>query len=160
MSVGARATLRQVWIGAIRLAVDGPARGAVKVTLLRDGSPLLRLLCEAPGPSAFSLPRVNDLTPQLPDGGAQLPLPYPPHGIEFTHGLRGHLALELTAGGEPAELGTIELAVRELRLGGHRFQALQWDEDADWTPLGLWRLDPEEAADTASGLLSWALELR
>lgn len=159
----ARAKLRHMWMGSIRLGAgdrSGSVRGPLEVVVLRDGVTLTRLLLDAPGDGVFTLPRIHDLTPQLPDGSEQDPLPYPPHGIEFAHGLRGHLALRLTtADGEAAPPADLEVAHREIRLVGMSFDRLCWAQDATWTPLESWTLEPAAGDPSASGLRSWRLAL-
>ena len=104
-----------MWIGSIRLIVqtkDAPDAGTnnlVQAIVTRNNAELRTLNLDYPAEADLQrgairsydyigptrLPRRNDKTPELPPGVGQDPMPYPGYGLEYSDGLKGHLAIHL-----------------------------------------------------------------
>lgn len=167
-----------MWVGSIRLRVrtkDAPNAGTdnlVRATVVRDGRELVSLLLDYVDEDDLergalrdynyisSLPRINDATPQLPDGIGQDPMPYPSYGIEFSHGLHGHLRLRLNIGGDDMWIkDNVDLDVREIQVRNTSFDTVAWQEDSTWTYLGTWSQDVTLSTDFFEGFSTWDLAL-
>jgi len=160
-----------MWIGSIRLDVatkDANFAGTdslVRALIVRDGSELLGLRLDYPAENDlergasrdydyFTLPRINDQTPQLPDGIGQSPMPYPDHGIEFSSGMAGHLTLRLKIGGDDMWIkDQVDLYIREVRLVNTSFDTLEWKHVATWGK------DVAMSTDSGEGKSTWNLNL-
>ncbi|HEY9834044.1 MAG TPA: hypothetical protein V6D26_26060 [Stenomitos sp.] len=169
-----------MWIGSIRLIVetkDAPFAGTdslVQATILRDGAELRVLNLDYPteddlepgairnydyiGPT--KLPRRNDLTPELPPGVGQNPMPYPGYGFEFSNGLNRHLKIRLRIRGDDMWIkDNVDLYVRFIRQRATSFDTLAWQEDSDWTYIASWTQDVAMSTDKSEGVTTWNLNL-
>jgi len=168
------------WIGAIRLVVetaDEPYAGTdglVQATIIRDGNSLRVLNLDYPaendherdairgynysGPTA--IPRRNDLTPSLPPGIGQIPMPYPGYGFEFSNGLNGHLSIRLKINNSDMWIkDKVDLYVKFIRQVATSFDTLAWQEDPNWTYIASWTQDVSMSTDASEGVTTWNLIL-
>lgn len=169
-----------MWIGAIRLTVhtkdarDAGTDSLVQARVLRNGDELRVLNLDYPseddlergairnydysGPTR--LPRRNDRTPELPPGIGQNPMPYPGYGFEFSHGMNGHLTLQLHIRGDDMWIkDNVDLYVRQIRLRATSFDTLAWQEDSDWNYVASWTRDVAMSTDSDEGATRWNLVL-
>ncbi|MDQ1923547.1 hypothetical protein [Massilia pseudoviolaceinigra] len=106
------------------------------------------------------LPRRNDLTPVLPAGIGTIPMPYPGYGLEFSHGLSGHLQIKLRVNGDDMWIkDNIDLYVKFIRLRAIDFGTLAWLEDTHWTYIASWTQDVALSNDDDEGVPTWTLNL-
>lgn len=158
-----------MWIGAIRFSIrtgDLPSTGThslVQVRVLRDEDVLTIFPLDAPpeiglphesimtfelvGPDW--LPRHNDETPNYPPGYAANPMPYPSYGFEFSHGLPGHMRLQLWIDGDDAfQWMWVDLAVKVIREVDTQFGFKIWKRHPFWQEVQLW--EPESYVTMSS----------
>lgn len=169
-----------MWIGSIRLVVrtkntsDAGTDNTVTARLLRDGREL-RIYnldysgendLEAGASRAYDyigpskLPRRNDGTPELPPGIGQSPMPYPDYGFEFSHGLNGHLTIELRINGDDMWIkDSVELHIRQIREVATSFDTFAWREDSSWTRVATWGQDVRMSTDSSEGSTTWRLNV-
>jgi hypothetical protein len=166
-----------MWIGSIRVDVktkDQQFAGTdslVRAVIVRDGAELLALRLDWPTENDlergafrdytyFTLPRINHLTPQLPDGIGMSPMPYPDHGIEYSIGMNGHFTLRLRIGGSDMWVkDNVDVYIREVRQVATSFDTLAWQEDSDWTYVASWGQDVAMSTDSGEGKTTWNLNL-
>ena len=166
-----------MWIGSIRLVVDtedAPNAGTdslVTATIVRDGLSVLNLNLnyaneddlERDAHRAYDylkLPRVNHLTPELPDGIGQIPMPYPSFGVEFSNGLSGHLKLRLKIhGGDMWIKDNVDVHIKEVKPVTTGFDSFVWQQEASWTHIGTWSEDVAMSTDFFEGVPTWKLAL-
>jgi hypothetical protein len=169
-----------MWIGSIRLivatenAASAGTDSLTQATVLRNGTALSVLNLDYPAendlePGAIrnydymgptKLPRRNDLTPELPPGVGQNPMPYPGYGFEFSSGLNGHLKIRLRIHGDDMWIkDNVDLYVRFIRLKATSFDTLAWQEDSDWTYIASWTQDVAMSTDSGEGVTTWTLNL-
>jgi hypothetical protein len=155
-----------MWIGGMMLRVttkDTPVAGTdnlIRAIVVRDGAEVRALKLDYPNEDDLERGAVrnyfylnlgwdNDQTPQLPPGIGQTPMPYPPYGIEFSHGLRGHLWIK----------DNVELYTKEIRRRATSFDTLAWQEDSHWTHVANWPQDAFVSTDSSEGSTTWTLSL-
>lgn len=166
-----------MWIGSIRLnvrtkdATNAGTDNLVRARILRDGIEILALKLDYQDEddlergavrnyNYLGLPWINHLTPKLPDGIGQNPMPYPSFGIEFSQGLDGHLKLRLTIGGDDMWIkDNVDLYIKEVRLKATSFDTVAWIEDSNWTYIGTWDNDVPMSTDSSEGVAAWNLNL-
>jgi len=169
-----------MWIGAIRLVVrtaDISLAGTdslVQATILRDDEAIRVLNLDYPAEDdlergaqraydyygATLWPLVFDQTQPLPDGISQDPMPYPDYGLEFSHGLHGHLTIRLRIKGDDMWIkDDIALYIRAIQRRATSFDTLGWIEDADWAYTASWSRDVWMSTDGDEGHTTWTLEL-
>jgi hypothetical protein len=165
-----------MWIGSLRLRVRTKARpeagtdNLVTVGLLRDGNEVAKLRLDhryqddlEPGVSQnftftgpSSLPRSHD-RPPMNEGTSRKPV-YPPYGIEFSQGCKGHLALQATIHGDDLWIkDSVELFVREIRPSIHADGTVTWVESSEWTPVARWGKDAPISGDKREGTRTWTM---
>lgn len=162
-------------IGAIRLAVetkDSAHAGTdslVTAAVLRDGGEIIRLRVDYAGEDDlergavrnddyFRLPRKNHLTPELPDGIGQNPMPYPDYGLEFSSGLDNHLVLRLQIHNDDMWVkDNVQLYVKRVRQKATSFDTVGWEEDATWEYVSSWGRDVAMSMDSDEGTRTWRL---
>lgn len=167
-----------MWIGSIKLAVrtknapDAGTDSLVRAGVLRDGNEIARLNLDYADEDDLergasrnyrysTLPRKNHLTPELPDGIGQIPMPYPDHGFEFSNGVNGHLKLRLGIHDEDMWIkDNVDLYIKEVRNVATSFDTLAWKEDTHWTYLGSWPMDVAMSTDSDEGKTTWTLNLQ
>lgn len=165
-----------MWIGAIRLAVatkDSPDAGTdalVTVEVLRDGAKVVTLALDFDGIDDLergshrtyayvNLPRHNDQTPELPPGIGQSPMPYPDHGIEFSHGLPGHLRLRLRIHDDDMWVkDSVTAWIKRIEREATSFDTEAWVEH-QWSHLGDWTQDVALSEDDDEGVTTWTLRV-
>ncbi len=166
-----------MWIGSIKLRVrtkDAPNAGTdslVVATVVRDDVNVRNLKLDYPSENDLergatrdyvyaNLARNNDQTPELPPGIGQSPMPYPSHGIEFSHGLKGHLKLRLQIKGDDMWIkDDVELLTRRIRQKSSGIDTIDWVEDSEWSHVGSWPADKAISTDSSEGVASWSLNL-
>ena len=169
-----------MWIGAIRLVVqtkDAAFAGTdstVQCVIMRDGHQLRVLNLDHSGEDdlergttrnfdyrgAKKMPRRNDQTPELPEGIGQDPMPYPDHGFEFSHGLKGHLTLKLRMTGDDMWIkDKVDLFVVFISRQPTSFDTEEWQEDSHWTHIASWTQDVAMSTDSSEGTTTWNLLL-
>lgn len=166
-----------MWIGSIRLGVrtkDAPNAGTddlVLARVLRDGNQVVALRLDYSDEDDLergasrnyfypTLPRHNDATPELPPGIGQNPMPYPSEGLEFSHGLHGHLKIVLTTSGTDMWIkDNVDLYIKEIRNVATSFDTLAWVKDAAWTYIATWSQDVAMSWDPTEGIPIWVLNL-
>lgn len=115
-----------------------------------------------PGAQRFYGYEINGLflddTPPLPAGIGRIPSPYPSRGMEYSHGLSGHLRSRLRIHGHDMwTKDKVEIYVKEIRQLATSFDTLEWIEDSDWTKLGTWGADADLSTDSSEGSTTWTL---
>jgi hypothetical protein len=166
-----------MWVGSIRVGVwtadvdNAGTDSLVQVEVLRDGVWIKTLNLDYSNEDdlerdAFrdyfylNLPWVNDLTPALPSGVGQSPMPYPSFGFEFSNGLYGHLRLRLHIRGDDMWVkDKVDLSVRQVRLVSTSFDTLAWQQDSSWSVVGVWGQDVAMSTDGDEGVETWTLIL-
>jgi hypothetical protein len=166
-----------MWIGAIRLrvrtkdAVDAGTDSLVKAHILRNFVPIKTLRLDYTSEDDlergavrnydyWGLPWDNDQTPQLPPGIGQNPMPYPFFGLEFSHGLPGHLVVMLQIFGSDMWIkDEVELYVRVIRLVSTSFDTIAWQENSSWTHIATWGQDVKMSTDSDEGASTWNLNV-
>ncbi|MEN0015888.1 MAG: hypothetical protein AAGC46_21160, partial [Solirubrobacteraceae bacterium] len=104
------------------------------------------------------LTRRNDQTPELPPGIGQSPMPYPDFGLEFSHGVSGHLRLRLHIHGDDMWIkDNVDLAIKQVRQVATSFDTLAWKQDAAWSGAGTWSQDVALSTDGSEGVTTWSL---
>jgi hypothetical protein len=169
-----------MWIGSVRLVVstkDQAFAGTdslVQASFQRDGNQLGLLNLDYPtendlergavrnydyiGPTKIT--RHNDATPELPPGIGQNPMPYPGYGYEYSHGLTGHLRIELRIRNDDMWIkDDVDLYIREIRNRATSFDTLAWIEDDHWSYIGSWTRDVAMSTDSSEGVSTWNLVL-
>ena len=161
-----------MWIGSIRLrvktkdATDAGTDSLVTATIVRDGEDIEALGLDYRSENDLErgavrnydyigptrLPRSLDKTLPLPPGISQNPMPYPDYGIEFSHGLKGHLTVRLQIYDDDMWIkDNVELHIKELRLKPTSFDTVDWQEDANWTAVVHWSKDTAMSTDSDEG---------
>jgi hypothetical protein len=158
-----------MWIGAIRLRVrtmDAAGAGTdhlVTATIVREGVDVVRLALDYQDEDDLQRGAVrnydysklhwdNDETPRLPDGVMSTPMPYPSWGIEFSHGLHGHLKIRLEIHGDDRwDKDDVRLHIREIREVATSFDTVEWREDSGWTHIGTWNNNIAMSSDSDEG---------
>jgi len=169
-----------MWISAIRLvartswATDAGTDSLVQASIMRDGRQLVLLNLDYPaeddlergairaydyiGPT--KLPRSNDQTPELPAGIGQSPMPYPGYGLEFSHGLAGHLVVQLHIRNDDMWIkDNVDLYVQRIRQRATSFDTLAWIEDNTWDYVASWTQDVAMSTDSGEGHEFWNMQL-
>jgi hypothetical protein len=163
-----------MWIGEIRFAVqtkDASYAGTdsmVDAVLLRDEEELVTLGLNRKGVNDLQrgsmdefifrdLPRHNDRTFGLPPSSVQIPMPYPPTGIEFSDGLPGHLKFRLIIEGNDLWIkDKVVISIKQFRF---TFEAQDWVLDQNWSVIGSWGRDAKMSTDFWEGDNQWILVL-
>ncbi len=159
-----------MWIGTIRLQVrtkDAPHAGTdddVVVTIVRDGADVATVNLNKPNQNDLEqrdfrdydytqFPRSTDQTVVPDPEFAAIPTPYPPHGIEFSYGIPGHLALRLAIRGDDMWIeDSVALSIRELVQRND-----VWREREEWTHVDTWEVDSRMSTDRSEGVRTWTL---
>ena len=147
-----------MWVGSIRLDVTtknadhAGTDSLVTATVVRDGEELYDLKLDYSDEDDLErgavraywyhdVPRRNDETDELPPGIGQSPMPYPDHGVEFSHGMAGHLRLRLRVHGSDLWIkDSVTLRIRRVEQVANSFDTLVW-EDQPWEFVGVWGKD-------------------
>jgi hypothetical protein len=112
----------------------------VTATIVRDGKELYDLTLDYANEDDLErgasrrywyldIPRRNDGTPELPPDIGQIPMPYPDFGVQFSHGLAGHLALRLRVHGDDLWIkDEVDVSIREVSRVATSFDTEAWQE--------------------------------
>jgi hypothetical protein len=164
-----------MWIGSIRLRIrteDVPHAGTdseVRVTIMRDGQDVQTVSLDLPGEDNLErgttrdyvytrLERSNDQTPELPDGLATSPSPYPSYGVEFSDGVFRHLGLRFRIRGSDMWIkDNVDIAVREIEKVPEGFDSWVWRESSAWIHVGTRSADVRMSTDSDEGVRTMVL---
>ncbi|MGL5859024.1 MAG: hypothetical protein ACRC35_11600 [Angustibacter sp.] len=166
-----------MWIGSIRVGVwtaDRDHAGTdhvVQAEVLRGGTHISTLKLDYATEDDLergsfrdyfylTLAWDNDMTPPLPDGVGQIPMPYPDFGYEFSSGLVGQLKLRLRIKGDDMWIkDLVDLSIKQVRQVATSFDTVAWQQDATWTIVGSWGQDVAMSTDHDEGVTTWTLVL-